>query len=764
MRRWIAVGVCSVACAALMGCAGDDLKIQYLARGDRFFAEGKYAEATIEYANAVKRDPRFGLARFGLAQAYAKTDQPQRAFGEYVRAADLLPGNRDAQVQAITYLLVAGRFEDAKTRAEKLLERNPKDISAQVLLGNALAGLQDLDRAVTQIQEAIELEPNRSGSYMNLAALLFARRNPVAAERAFQKATLIAPRSADTHLALANYYWASGRMAEAEQKLADAARVEPRHVGANRALAIFYLASNRAADAERHFKAVADISGTALSRLALADYYLLTKRASDALPILDDIVRDPRTFGAASARLAAMHHSQGRRDQAYQTIDEALQREPKNKVVILIKARLLLADGKPDEALPIVEAAIAVDPRWAPAHYTLGSIHVARRDYKRAENAFSQVLRLNPRAVAAQLQLSQLYLQDGGVESSVSLAQEAVAAQPGNALTHLLLARALMARGDLDEAEARMQRLIEQLPTSAPVHAQMGTLLLLKKDEAGAARFFTRAAQLDPGLIEALTGLVTLDINQRRIDSARERIARALETRANDPAVLLLASGVYVVANDMAAAEDSLRRLIDVDPSNLRAYGQLALLYYRQNKLPQALVEFERMSKRQTKSVAPETMLGMILQVSDRLRDAEPHYERALTIDSSVAGVAANNLAWLYAESGGSLDSALQLAQTAKLQLPDLPEVDHTLGWVYYRKELYRLAVPRLEESVRKAPGNPTYRLHLGLAYVKQGDVTKARETLQQVLALSPNGNDAAEARKALAALTSAPARRSEGE
>ena len=34
-------------------------------------------------------------------------------------------------------LLLIGRFEDAKARAKQALSINPKDLSAQILLGNA---------------------------------------------------------------------------------------------------------------------------------------------------------------------------------------------------------------------------------------------------------------------------------------------------------------------------------------------------------------------------------------------------------------------------------------------------------------------------------------------------------------------------------------------------------------------------------------------------------------------------------------------------
>ena len=61
----------------------------------------------------------------------------RNAFREYVRAADLLPDNVDAQVKAAAMLLMARQFEDAKARAQKALAKDPKNVQAQIMLGNA---------------------------------------------------------------------------------------------------------------------------------------------------------------------------------------------------------------------------------------------------------------------------------------------------------------------------------------------------------------------------------------------------------------------------------------------------------------------------------------------------------------------------------------------------------------------------------------------------------------------------------------------------
>ena len=57
-------------------------------------------------------------------------------------------------------------------------------------------------------------------------------------------------------------------------------------------------------------------------------------------------------------------------------------------------------------------------------------------------------------------------------------------------------------------------------------------------------------------------------------------------------------------------------------------------------------------------------MVGMIQEARGDHDGARAQYERVLALDPH-AGVAANNLAWIYAESG-RLDEALKLATIAQ--------------------------------------------------------------------------------------------------
>jgi predicted Zn-dependent protease len=104
-------------------------------------------------------------------------------------------------------------------------------------------------------------------------------------------------------------------------------------------------------------------------------------------------------------------------------------------------------------------------------------------------------------------------------------------------------------------------------------------------------------------------------------------------------------------------------------------------------------------------------------------------------------------------EDGDNLDIALQHAQTAKAAMPNRPEVNDTLGWIYYKKNMTPQAIAALRDSVGRDSRNPVFYYHLGMAYAQSGDAVKARTALQQALSLRPDFPGADEARAALESL-----------
>jgi Tfp pilus assembly protein PilF len=72
-------------------------------------------------------------------------------------------------------LLQTGQFEDGRMRAEKVLQKNPKNVRAQMLRAYGTAGLRDIESAIKDVRKALELDPTRADSYASLGVLELAR-------------------------------------------------------------------------------------------------------------------------------------------------------------------------------------------------------------------------------------------------------------------------------------------------------------------------------------------------------------------------------------------------------------------------------------------------------------------------------------------------------------------------------------------------------------------------------------------------------------
>jgi len=149
------------------------------------------------------------------------------------------------------------------------------------------------------------------------------------------------------------------------------------------------------------------------------------------------------------------------------------------------------------------------------------------------------------------------------------------------------------------------------------------------------------------------------------------------------------------------------------------------------------------------KALQPLMALGLIYERENNYKQAQEFYEKALKINPDFVP-AANNLAFLYAQHGGNIDVALNLAQKAKEKMPEDPNVSDTLGWIYYKKNVFGTAIPYLKEAAEKIPNQPVVRYHLGMAYYKNGNHDLAKQELSAALNINPGFPGADEARATL--------------
>ena len=751
-RPFVRISILALFVFVAAGCS-KGTPDEHLRKGDEFFEQKKHAEAILEYSLGLRLDPKRGDIQLKLADAYAASGNGNAAQRAYIVAADLLPNDVRAQLRAGSFLLLGSAFEDAKTRAERAIRLDPKNADAQVLLGNALLGMRDFGPAIDQYLQAIALNPAQEQAYQGIARIHIETGRRDEAEATFRRARVGAPKSTPVRIALANFLWASNRTSEAEDVFKQVLAIEPDNIAANRALGVMYMTSNRTTEAETYFQALVAKTKSVDAKLGLADYYVIARRFEDARKILTALAATDEGY-AAHTRLAVIEAGEGKRAQALDRLLGVLRTHPKDSQARLLRARLLLADGKRDDALREANLIVA-DRESAEAgdgYVLIGRIQNSMDRPEDAIAAYEEALK-TPRVQAdALIALGNISLNSGDITKAKGYSEQALSAAPNNVEARVLEARVLVAQGKAADAAAR----IGILEKAAPKSTTVLNLVARRDFDAGktdAARAnFLKALELAPDNSEALAGITLIDINRGKVQEAVARIEAALRTGTPTAEFFSVASQAYSLSGNSRRAEELLKQSIDLYPDRLQAYGFLGQLYIQNNRLQDAADQFRTLAQRNPKSISAGTMLGLLLQTQGKFPEAEREYLRVLGIDSKAA-VASNNLAWQYVSSGRNLDTALQLAQNAYRQLPNEAAIADTLGWVYVQKGLHTSAIPILEAASKRSPSEPAIRYHLGMAYLGAGRKDRARIELQAALSSKDPFEGIEDARKAMASL-----------
>jgi len=76
----------------------------------------------------------------------------------------------------------------------------------------------------------------------------------------------------------------------------------------------------------------------------------------------------------------------------------------------------------------------------------------------------------------------------------------------------------------------------------------------------------------------------------------------------------------------------------------------------------------------------------------------------------------------------------MRLAQVAKESQPRSPYISDTLGYVFYLRGSYHLAISQFKDAISVLPYFPTLRFHLALSLKAQGADGEALQELTQCL------------------------------
>lgn len=311
------------------------------------------------------------------------------------------------------------QFESAEKLYDQIVKLDPRSAEARSDLGLALYMLGAYPRAITELRQALELNPHLDHSQILLALSYFNtgdfnRAIPLLekAYRAKKDDPVVA-----AHLGLAYL----------RQEKDDAALV---------VLSRWVELEPNSADA-LYFK------GKAAMYVASNSFSQLTKAAPDSYRMLQ--------------LRAEMLRQQNLTPAAISEYKKAIAQKPDAAGLHYALGTIYREGGRLDEALAEFHEELKISPNDAMTEYLIGDIHLQRNELENAQRFLSQALSAQPGLLEAKLDLAKTYHAQGKVDDAVKELQAVVASDPQDQDAHYLLFGLHKELGQAAEARKELQ-------------------------------------------------------------------------------------------------------------------------------------------------------------------------------------------------------------------------------------------------------------------------------------------------------------------
>ncbi|MGQ9574588.1 MAG: tetratricopeptide repeat protein [Thermoguttaceae bacterium] len=372
-----------------------------------------------------------------------------------------------------------------------------------------------------------------------------------------------------------------------------------------------------------------------------------------------------------------------------------MKRFPGEAEALAVLARERSLAGKSAEAVACWQKCLALNPRFALAHYTLGQIAFQKGEVENAVSAARKAVQLDPDLPGATPFLANMLMTAGRMEEASKVLEAHLRRNPRSAAGHFLLGQTFLQTQQFEKAKKSLERAVAIAPDHR--HAYYGLA-------AACARLgLSEQARLYREKFQSLT--------DRHSAMARDQLDKAddLATVRQALASLCLAAGeVYFQHGDLLAAEAHWLRAAANDPRDPGCRHALVRLYERADRLPEALGVLEGL--RRLAPEEPEYWLatGRAYVRLDCFEAAEQAFQSACRLAPDQAAAYAA-LARLYVQTGRNLPEAITLARKA-VELEPVAGHYLLLGAACERNEDLPGALAAMRRAIQLEPDNPQYR------------------------------------------------------
>ena len=272
----------------------------------------------------------------------------------------------------------------------------------------------------------------------------------------------------------------------------------------------------------------------------LADMMLARGAAKDhqnALFLFERVLREAPQRADVARKLVALCIQLRRYADAYGHAQKLLETNRTDGVVHAQVAQCLVAQGRPDEARPAYEQALALAPEHVRAYEEYADL--LERHFKKPQDAGAVLDRLakaNPNRPEAFLARARFLRRTDRADECLRSLERVFLLDPENGEALVLSAEVLQSKGELRRAREALTDAVTMYPRYVHGYRALSWLELLSGNEADALTTLERGVAALPDAPDLLTPLADLWIERGNLDRGRAVVAKLETLQAAAPA------------------------------------------------------------------------------------------------------------------------------------------------------------------------------------------------------------------------------------
>lgn len=239
---------------------------------------------------------------------------------------------------------------------------------------------------------------------------------------------------------------------------------------------------------------------------------------------------------------------------AIRHLSMAFRLEPENsdawRQTVEILAMAYYFSNRAKDALPLLEMASGWVKDNTNYQYTLAMAYLATHNRENARRTFARIFGLEPDSAPAYILAADLMSQEKYVDDSEAMILAALKIQPNLPLVSYKLGLIALTRGRYEETAKHMLKELESNPGHSNAWHYLGDA-------------YIRLGKLDEAVVP---------------------LQRAIWLNLQSTRSYLLLAQVYSQQERHFVAENTLKRVIDMEPRNYEAHFQLARIYHKTNR------------------------------------------------------------------------------------------------------------------------------------------------------------------------------------